>query len=107
MSLAPPVPSRPAWRRLIEWMGRVEHAFERTKAEGRADDDTRLRIFFVLSVFALAFLTLAVGATRAALFSEARQEPGPARAAVPRPAPTWSTATAGCWPSTCPTTASI
>jgi cell division protein FtsI (penicillin-binding protein 3) len=59
------------WRRLVEGVWQIEHAFERSKAKGRAADDTRLRIFFVLSLFALAFLTLAVEATRSALFSNA------------------------------------
>ena len=56
------------------WMRRVwslEHAFERNKAANRAVDDAQLRIFAVLVVFATAFLTLATGATNAALFSEA------------------------------------
>jgi len=60
----------PRW--LIERVWGLEHAFERARASGRAEDDTRLRIFFVLALFALGFMTLAVGATRAALFSDAR-----------------------------------
>jgi cell division protein FtsI (penicillin-binding protein 3) len=60
-----------AWRWLTERVWRVEHAFERAKAAARPEDDTRLRIFFVLAMFAAGFLTLAVGATRAALFSDA------------------------------------
>lgn len=60
----------PRW--LIERMWGLEHAFERARASGRAEDDTRLRIFFVLALFSLGFLTLAIGATRAALFSDAR-----------------------------------
>jgi cell division protein FtsI (penicillin-binding protein 3) len=60
----------PAWRWLIEQVWRVEHAFERCKAEGRAQDDTKLRLFFVLALFAAGFLTLAVGATRSALFPD-------------------------------------
>jgi cell division protein FtsI (penicillin-binding protein 3) len=65
----------PNFRQAVRWLGegvwRVEHAFERSKAEGRVADDTRLRIFFVLAIFALAFSTLAFEATRAALFSKA------------------------------------
>ena len=61
-----------AWRWLAESVWRVEHAFERSKAEGRAADDTRLRIFFILVIFSLAFATLAVDASRAALFSKIR-----------------------------------
>jgi cell division protein FtsI (penicillin-binding protein 3) len=61
----------PAWRWVAERIWRVEHAFERSKAAGRAEDDTRLRIFFILAMFAAGFLTLAVGATRSALFPDA------------------------------------
>ena len=64
------------WRRLVEGVWRVEHAFERNKAKNRAADDTRLRIFFVLSLFALAFLTLGIEATRSALFSNAGKGAG-------------------------------
>lgn len=59
-----------AWRWLSRTMWRVEHAFERSRASGRVADDTRLRIFFILAIFALAFATLAVEATRTALFSK-------------------------------------
>jgi len=60
----------PRW--LIERIWGLEHAFERARASGKAEDDTRLRIFFVLALFSLGFMTLAIGATRAALFSDAR-----------------------------------
>ena len=59
----------PAWRWVTEPIWRIERAFGRAKAEDRAEDDTRLRIFFVLAIFTAAFLTLAAGATRSALFS--------------------------------------
>src|ERR1700722_8474391 len=72
----------PAWRWLIEQVWRVEHAFERSKAEGRAQDDTKLRLFFVLALFAAGFLTLAAGATRSALFPDADRN-GPAIGAPP------------------------
>jgi cell division protein FtsI (penicillin-binding protein 3) len=61
----------PAWRWVTEPIWRIERAFGRAKAEDRAEDDTRLRIFFVLAIFTAAFLTLAAGATRSALFSGA------------------------------------
>ncbi|HEX3887611.1 MAG TPA: penicillin-binding protein 2 [Phenylobacterium sp.] len=63
----------PSWfsRRLSGLMWRLEHAFERARASGRAEDDTRIRIFFVLILFSLGFITLAIGATHAALFSKA------------------------------------
>jgi cell division protein FtsI (penicillin-binding protein 3) len=58
-------------------MWRVEHALERAKAEGRAQDDTKLRLFFVLALFAAGFLTLAAGATRSALFPQTDRNGGP------------------------------
>ncbi|MDB5463194.1 MAG: divA [Phenylobacterium sp.] len=63
----------PSWlsRRLLGWVWRLEHAFERARASGRAEDDTRIRIFFVLALFGAGFVTLAIGATHAALFSGA------------------------------------
>jgi len=61
----------PAWRWVTEPIWRIERAFGRAKAEDRAEDDTRLRIFFVLAIFTAAFLTLAAGAARTALFSGA------------------------------------
>ena len=42
-------PHAPSWRWLSERVWSVEHAFERIKAEGRAEEDTRVRIFFVPS----------------------------------------------------------
>ena len=60
--------SVPRWLASLMW--RWEHAFERARASGRAEDDTRLRIFFGLALFSASFVTLAVGATRAALFSD-------------------------------------
>ena len=61
-----------AWRLGVEFVWRIEHAFERSKAAGHATDDTRIRIFVVLALFAMAFATLGVEAGRAALFSDAR-----------------------------------
>ena len=40
----------------------MEHAFERARASGKAEDDTRLRIFFVMALFAAGFITLQPGA---------------------------------------------
>jgi cell division protein FtsI (penicillin-binding protein 3) len=66
-----PFPRIPnAWRWFTDRVWRVEHAFGRARAEDRAEDDTRLRIFFVLALFSAAFLTLAVGAAHSALFSD-------------------------------------
>ncbi|MFN3513720.1 MAG: peptidoglycan D,D-transpeptidase FtsI family protein [Phenylobacterium sp.] len=71
MSLAHPTFEAPGWRWLKDRFWGLERAFERARAAGRAEDDTRIRIFFVLALFAAGFATLAVGATRAALFSDA------------------------------------
>jgi cell division protein FtsI (penicillin-binding protein 3) len=57
------------WRGLVEAMWRVEHAFERSKAEGKAIDDARLRIFLILMLFGLAFVALGFEAGKRALFS--------------------------------------
>jgi cell division protein FtsI (penicillin-binding protein 3) len=51
------------------WLWWLDRAFERARASGRAEDDTRLRIFFVMALFAAAFLTLGLVASKAALFS--------------------------------------
>jgi cell division protein FtsI (penicillin-binding protein 3) len=65
----------PSWfsRRLSGLMWRLEHAFERARASGRAEDDTRIRIFFVLALFSVGFLTLALGATHATLFNRSAE----------------------------------
>jgi cell division protein FtsI (penicillin-binding protein 3) len=65
-NLQPPVPSL---RWFAERVWSVEHAFERAKAQARPEEDTRVRIFFVLAAFACAFVILSFGAARAALFS--------------------------------------
>ena len=62
------------WRWLVELVWKLEHAFERAKADGKAEDDTRIRIFFVLALFAAGFFTLALGATRCAVFSDAGRD---------------------------------
>ena len=64
---APPLGG--AWRWPVRAIWAVEQAFERSKSSGRVVDDTRLRIFFVLSIFALAFGLLELKATRAALYA--------------------------------------
>ena len=57
----------PAFGWPSRWIWSVERAFERSKSSGKVVDDARLRIFFVLTIFALAFALLGVRATRAAL----------------------------------------
>ena len=45
-------PFSPLARWIMRRMWWVEHAFERARASDKAVDDTRLRIFFVLALFA-------------------------------------------------------
>jgi len=73
MSLADLVPSRLPYgfRWISEGMWRLEHAFERSRAADRPEDDTRIRIFFVLAIFAFSFVVLGFGAARSALFFDA------------------------------------
>lgn len=66
----------PLWRWLIERVWRLEHAFERSRAAAKPEDDTRIRIFLVMGFFSLCFVGVAVGATWAALFSHAGQGNG-------------------------------
>lgn len=61
---------------LVSRVWGLERAFERAKAAGRAEDDTRIRIFFLLALFAAGFITLGVGATRAALFAPSLRSGG-------------------------------
>ena len=65
----------PLWLWLSERIWRVEHAFEHAKAQ-RKEQDTTYRIFFVLVLFATAFLTLACGAVTSSLLSGAAREDG-------------------------------
>lgn len=75
----------PIYRWILRRMWGLEHAFERSRASGRAEDDTRIRILFVLALFILGFTTLGVGATHAALFSDVLKGDGiEAAAGVPR-----------------------
>jgi cell division protein FtsI (penicillin-binding protein 3) len=60
----------PSWRWLAEAMWWVEHAFGRAHADARPEEDTRVRIFVILSLFSAVFVCLAVGAAHAALLTE-------------------------------------
>jgi cell division protein FtsI (penicillin-binding protein 3) len=60
-----------AWRWLGRWVWSLEHAFERARAAA-APQDSRLRIAFVMAIFAFAYLVVAIGAMNQALFSESR-----------------------------------
>lgn len=57
----------PTWRWLAEAMWWVEHAFGRARADARPEEDTRVRIFVVLTAFSAVFFCLALGAVNAAL----------------------------------------
>ena len=63
------------------WLGRGARALRdslgRGLADGRSEEDARLRIFFVMAMFLAAFLFLAYGATRAALFPQAERRHAP------------------------------
>ena len=60
----------PFWRALSELVLRLEHGFERARADARPEDDTRVRIFLITLVFSVVFAGLAVGAGYRALFAE-------------------------------------
>src|SRR6202021_2840448 len=49
-------PFSPLGRWIMRRLWWVEHAFERSRASEKAVDDTRLRIFFVLALFAAGFV---------------------------------------------------
>jgi cell division protein FtsI (penicillin-binding protein 3) len=64
-----------AWRRepfgwLTQWVWALERAFKKGRVADKAESETRLRIFFLLALFATGFLFLAAGATRCAIFNK-------------------------------------
>lgn len=59
----------PSWRWLAEAMWWVEHSFGRAHADARPEEDTRVRIFVIMSLFSAVFCCLALGAAHAALFT--------------------------------------
>ena len=61
--------SMPSWRWLSEAMWRIEHSFGRARADARPEEDTRVRIFVILSLFVAVFVCLAAGAVNAALLT--------------------------------------
>ena len=73
MSLSDLTPHRYplVWRWIIERVWRVEHAFERAQHDGRAEDDTPIRILLVAAVFTLGFTIMAGGAVFSATLSDA------------------------------------
>ncbi|WP_122465968.1 peptidoglycan D,D-transpeptidase FtsI family protein [Brevundimonas lutea] len=56
----------------FRWVSRLilslEHSFQRAKAAGRAEEDTRVRIFLIRIVFGALFVALSAGAVNSALF---------------------------------------
>jgi cell division protein FtsI (penicillin-binding protein 3) len=60
---------RPGQGRFASRLWWIENAFERARASGKPEDDTRLRIFFILALFVAGFLTLSLAASKAALLS--------------------------------------
>ena len=70
------------WRRGVNIVWSLEHAFERARAADRPVDDAKIRIFLVLSLFALAFAFVGVDAARKAL----GPHPGAGEFAPPAPA---------------------
>ncbi len=60
----------PSWRWLAEAMWWVEHSFGRAHADARPEEDTRVRIFVLLSLFSAVFCSLALGAAHAALMTD-------------------------------------
>ena len=61
--------SLPSWRWLTEAMWAIEHSFGRARADARPEEDTRVRIFVILSLFTAVFVCLALGAVNAALLA--------------------------------------
>jgi len=57
----------PAWRDWRAILATIEGATSRAAASGEARDDTRLRIFFVMALFAAAFVYAGIFAAKAAL----------------------------------------
>jgi cell division protein FtsI (penicillin-binding protein 3) len=66
----------PVSRLVTGLVWRLEHAFERARASGRAEDDTRIRIFVVLLLFSSLFVAVSIGATFATVLSGAGKGDG-------------------------------
>lgn len=64
---APRLPRPPSWRRLTAVLWWIEHAFERSRAQARPEEDTRVRIFLILAVFGVVFACLGARAAWSAL----------------------------------------
>jgi cell division protein FtsI (penicillin-binding protein 3) len=62
--------SVPIWRDWRALIATIEGATSRAAASGEARDDTRLRIFFVMALFAAAFVYAAIFAAKAAVLPD-------------------------------------
>ncbi|WP_312689747.1 peptidoglycan D,D-transpeptidase FtsI family protein [Brevundimonas nasdae] len=60
----------PFWRWVSELVWRLEHGFERARADARPEEDTRVRIFLIMIAFSVVFAGLAAGASYKALFAD-------------------------------------
>lgn len=60
----------PWLRQLSQGVWFIEHAFERARNDEKAEEDTRVRIFLIMAVFAGVFVALALGAAHAALLAD-------------------------------------
>lgn len=56
--------------RLGAFIWDVENAYGQSRANGRVQEDPRLRIFIVMAMFGLVFVALTIGAAHAALFAD-------------------------------------
>jgi cell division protein FtsI (penicillin-binding protein 3) len=56
------------WRWLTQAVWALERAFKKAKAADKGENETRIRIFFLLALFGTGFLFLGIGASRCALF---------------------------------------
>ncbi len=80
----PPPTASQVWRWLVEFVWRIEHAFERSRAEDRPADDARLRIFLLLALFVMAFGWVALSAGRVALLTKPHVTAAPGEASEAR-----------------------
>jgi len=55
------------WAGALVWW--IEHGFERARADAKPEEDTRVRIFLIMSLFCVVFGCLTLGAVHSALFA--------------------------------------
>src|SRR5690606_42056522 len=62
-----------AWGRWVaSLVWNLERSFERARADARPAEDTRVRIFLIMTAFCAVFACLALGAAHAALLAPGR-----------------------------------